>query len=335
MRRLVCIIWWIVLAIPLFAQNKAILFGVSDYPDGSGWCHLSSHNDVTLLISKLPKTTDIVSIEGCEATRSNIIKSLKSAANSVSKGDTVFIHFSCHGQQMLPVSSQNNEPDGLDEAIIPYDAKIQKSSSYNGENHLRDNELSALIDNIRNQLGANGLVFVSLDACHSDSMDRGFEDSSVESKPTYRGTSEIFGDNVPDDVTSLKFKKDTSTIIVNNNAAVVYVSACQTHSKNAEIIDKNGIGYGSLSFAVAKAFDEANLSNIGGFIDCIIKEMDKLVPYQTPGIRASFVYDRPELQSVTSSVLQTHVEKRLPMSLIIGIVCIMAGIIIWRITKRK
>ena len=93
-QRLLYIILGIVLAIPLPAQNKAVLFGVSDYPEGSGWCHLSSHNDVSLLISKLPNTTDIISLEDNEATHSNIIKTLKSIADSVSKGDTVFIHFS-------------------------------------------------------------------------------------------------------------------------------------------------------------------------------------------------------------------------------------------------
>lgn len=337
-QRLLYIILGIVLASPLPAQNKAVLFGVSDYPEGSGWCHLSSHNDVSLLISKLPKTVDIISLEDNEATHSNIIKTLKSIANSVSKGDTVFIHFSCHGQQMLPASFQDKEPDGLDEAIIPFDAKMRRTSSYNGENHLRDNELSDLIDGIRNQLGANGLVFVSLDACHSDSMDKGVEDSLMVSKTIYRGTSEIFGDDVPEDVIRLRYKRDTSTVVVNNNAAVVYLSACQTHSRNAEIIANDGIGYGSLSYALAQAFDEAYLSDIGGFIDCIIRKMDKLVPYQTPGVRASFVYDMPELQSDTSPALsspETTGEKRIQLPLIIALTVIMAGIIIWIITKRK
>ena len=300
MRKLTVIFLLFWVAFTSTARNKAVLIGVSNYPEGSGWCKLNAHNDLTLLGSVLSPKWDIIILEDRQATYDGILSLLDMTAKSTSLGDTVLIHFSGHGQQMLPIEADPlHDPDMLDEAIIPYDAKKDWSLDYTGQNHLRDNEFGALIDAIRNKAGVEGLVVVVLDACHSDSMQKG-PDDNIDTTSIYRGTSDIFGRVITDDAIKKRFNRDTSKIESNHNATVVYLSACQAHSKNAEITRPDGKGYGSLSYAVAGALKDGELNDMKAFLDRVVTAMDTLVQYQTPGIRASFDYQRPEISKVVT-----------------------------------
>lgn len=93
MKRLTFILLGLLLAVPLTAQKKAILIGVSDYPEGSGWCKLNAHNDVTLLRNLLSSDWDVTVIEDRQATHNGIVSILNKAAKSTSLGDTVLVHF--------------------------------------------------------------------------------------------------------------------------------------------------------------------------------------------------------------------------------------------------
>ena len=337
MRRLTVILLWLLLAFPLTAQKKAILIGVSDYPEGSGWCKLNAHNDVTLLGSILSPIWDISILEDRQATHNGIVALIEKTAKSTSLGDTVLIHFSGHGQQMLPLEADPlHDPDMLDEAIIPYDANKDWSPDYAGQNHLRDNEFGGLIDAIRNKAGVGGLVVVVLDACHSDSMPRvlGAPAGTIEG---YRGTSDIFGKEISDEAIKNRFKRDTSKIEINNNAAVVYLSACQANSRNAEITSSEGIGYGSLSYAVAGVLKDGDVKDMNVFLDRVVMAMDTLVPYQTPGIRASFEYQRPdnsEVETPTTSIESKQEDHSKAYTIAIVAAFALLMFFIWRMRRK-
>ena len=80
--------------------------------------------------------------------------------------DELYIHFSGHGQQVTDVSG--DEPDGLDEALIPYDAAIEYGrNGYKGQNHILDDELGVWLEALRESVGPKGVIVVALDACHS------------------------------------------------------------------------------------------------------------------------------------------------------------------------
>ena len=288
------------------ARNRAVLIGVSEYPEGSGWCRLSSRNDIALLRDRLGDGTAVTVLEDAQATRLGIVQALRNAVNASEKGDTVFVHFSGHGQQMMPSENDDLEVDGLDEAIIPYDAKKDWSPSYDGRNHLRDDEFSDIIDDLRRKLGPDGLVIVSLDACHSDSMDKDADLGAETGGTVYRGTSDVFGENVTDEALRSRYRQDTSPIPSGDEADVVYISACKTHSRNAEITLEDGTGYGSLSYAVAEALASAGIKNPALFIDSVVVSMDRIVPYQEPGVRTSFEYAPPEIGRQTIPVNSTE-----------------------------
>ena len=170
------------------AQNKALLIGVGSYEPSTGWKSIGSCNDVDILKQSLPTSFRITTLTNEKATYKNIVM-----ITNCKQGDTVLIHFSGHGQQML--TDDENEPDCLDEALVPYDAPMLKSKTYNGERHLADNQVGVFIENLRKKVGENGLVVVSIDACFSDSMNRDGDDDSCNDTIGYRGGADFFGSN--------------------------------------------------------------------------------------------------------------------------------------------
>jgi hypothetical protein len=81
----------------------------------------------------------------------------------------VVFHFSGHGSQVAdqPEGSPDcDEPDGLDETLVPYDAKSQ-----GGDEDLRDDELNAFAEAVAAHPHAR--LTVVLDCCHSGSGARG------------------------------------------------------------------------------------------------------------------------------------------------------------------
>ncbi len=347
MRRLSIILLWLLLAVPLTAKNKALLIGVSDYPEGSGWCKLNAHNDVTLLREALGPGWDVTVLEDKNATHKGIVNAFKKVTRTIAVGDTVLVHFSGHGQQMLPIEEDPlHDPDMLDEAIIPFDAKKSWTPDYTGQNHIRDNEFGALIDGIRNKAGTDGLVVVVLDACHSDSMERGDDDSSISDGKVFRGAYDIFGQSVPDDLYRHRFKNDTSSIQINSNAHVVYISACQAHSRNQEIMTPSGERYGSLSYAVACSLDDNGLSCMPSFLDGIKSVMGNIVPGQRPIIRASFLYDKETISAplyddkepiraptTTTVTLKTPKHNVVILILVTLIIICSAVLFVWKMKK--
>lgn len=294
MRHALAILFFLTLTSQLPARNKAVLIGIANYPDTSGWQKLSSRNDIQLLKNTFPPDWEIWILEDEKATRNGIVSLLESIAEHTRPGDTVFIHFSGHGQQMIPIEDNGSEPDFLDEALVPFDALQQYTPSYHGENHLRDDEFASLVTKIRSKAGRQGFVMVSLDACHSDSMQKGEDDSAPSNEIIYRGSAEIFGKNVTEKDIKKRYTRDTSRITATDKADVVFLSACQAHSQNQEIkIDDTG--YGSLSYAMARALEQHGFSNMDTLLNKVVFAMDQLVPYQYPGIRTSFNYQRPKL----------------------------------------
>jgi hypothetical protein len=130
-----------------FTQKKlGLIVAVGDYPNGGRWKDLSSINDVRFIKAALLKNgfdlNNVDSLFNEKATKKNILAALDALYAKASENDIVFFHFSGHGQQIQ--DDNGDEADGYDEALIPYDAQgMYDPVSYNGQNHLRDDELGA------------------------------------------------------------------------------------------------------------------------------------------------------------------------------------------------
>ncbi len=220
----------------------------NQYGENEQWGNLSSLRDDTIITDALTKQgfDKIIHVQNEQATLQGIRDGFAKLKASVNPGDVVYIHFSGHGQQLWDDSTNGkiDELDGLDECIVTYDAPMRYHKGYKGEKHLRDDELSTLINGIRGKVGADGDVWVVSDACHSGTMLRGNRCRGTESPMTPPGFDPLKIQNSTDGSLDefLGAQADLSPVVL--------FSACQAKETNQEHDD-----YGSLSFAIYQSLN--------------------------------------------------------------------------------
>jgi uncharacterized caspase-like protein len=105
---------------------------------------------------------EIVTLTDQTATRDAILRSIRShLIDGVQRNDVVFFYFAGHGSQVR--NSKSDEPDKLDESIVPADSRL-------GAPDIRDKELRRLFNEI---IDRGAKLTVMIDACHSGSGARG------------------------------------------------------------------------------------------------------------------------------------------------------------------
>ncbi len=224
-------------------QNKyALLIGIGDYPEKSGWNKIHGDNDIPIIKDCLIKqgfeSSNIATLINSDATKAAIFEKFDNILSKVSKGDLIYIHFSGHGQQVTDLNG--DESDGWDEAWIPYDAKRDYSVGvYEGQYHLIDDELNQLFMKFRVKLGPSGKIVVVADACHSGGGSRGLHDD--EDEDYVRGTGYRF--ELPQVTLNKKAKSEPEEWL--------FVAACKPNESNHEYKSPSGTWYGTLSYVIS------------------------------------------------------------------------------------
>lgn len=229
------------------AGNRyALTVFISEYSTESGWNRLNSSNDRKVIIPMLHNLgyldSDIICLEDASATYSNIISALGQVSSKVSKGDQVYIHFSCHGQQITDVNKDEalvDSRDKYDEALVPYDACVSYGwNGYKGEQHLLDDTLNEWLNEIATKVGKEGCVILVADACHSGDLER---EKVINNYSGYRGTFDRF--ELPlHGAVKTKERQEVNWISI---------SACKDFQTNYEY-EYNGTRYGRLSLAISR-----------------------------------------------------------------------------------
>ena len=282
------------------AEKHALIVAIGKYPTQSGWATISSDNDVPLIKSALLKQgflpQNIATITNEQATKAGITNSFNNLIRKSKEGDIVVFHFSGHGQQVT--DTNGDELDGLDEALVPFDAgKTNLNGSGNLKTHLIDDELNALLGNLRSKVGSKGDVLVFLDACHTGTATRSTDDSDPNA--VYRGTNEVFVipgfekvKNSTNTQTETLYSEDQPITRSGTNqiSPILIISACSAEQQNKEY-QENGKGYGSLSYALSKVLTN-NTTGISyiAFFESLRNEMLPLMGrrhYQTPQIEGN------------------------------------------------
>ena len=153
-------------------RRRALLIGINDYstakPHQRDLPNLSGAvTDVEelkqLLIARYGfADRDIVTLTDRLATRSAILSALqRHLLRSTAKDDIVFFYFAGHGSQVH--NSRSDEPDRLDESLVPADSSATVRD-------IRDKELRAMFNHM---LDRGARLTVMLDNCHSGSGARG------------------------------------------------------------------------------------------------------------------------------------------------------------------
>ena len=272
----------------LAQQKHALIITISDYPAESGWSKINSDNDRTLLVPEFERLGfKVTTLTNEQATKQGITQSLSQLAKQVCKDDYVCIHFSCHGQQME--DDNQDEADGLDEALIPYDASLSyQEGIYEGNNHLRDDELEEQLTIIRKKLGEKGTLLVTLDACHSGTADRDEEYVEDDDAPI-RGTSAVFSSN-PFFLSPENKKIKRQNILPQQEGMSSYciISACQPFQRNFETKVK-GVYYGTLSYALYQTLKETSRWNESSY-PAIWQYARKLSIRQIPMVESTITF---------------------------------------------
>lgn len=274
MKKFICIILLIAASYNLsHATKRALVIGIGNYPEASGWAKINGDKDLPvvrdMLLANGFQSKDIVELKNESATADAIRKALDALVGKAAKGDVIYIHFSGHGQQITDL--HGDEEDGFDEAWIPIDAQFSYAKGkYEGENHIIDDQLNQWLSQLRSKVGATGKITVVADACHSGGGSRGDED---ESEYVVRGTSDAFvipGNTKP-------FSGEVGTI------DWIFISACKSYQCNYEYK-----GTGSLTYALGQ--QKANLSSTPAqqIQRSIRSTIANIIPFtQTPVLEAS------------------------------------------------
>lgn len=226
------------------ATKRALIVCIGDYPAESGWNKLAAQNDKQLVLDLLDRcgfqSANIVCLADAAATYLSIISALEQLAVICCSGDQVYIHFSCHGQQITDQDGDEallDPKDRLDETIVPYDANIAYNwHGYKGDHHLLDDTINMYMERIRNAVGRRGSILLVADACHSAGIAR--EDASADTLH-FRGAIDAFSQ-------PYQGKPGKPSVSPVN---FVSFSACKDFETNFEV-DVDGFRYGRLTYAV-------------------------------------------------------------------------------------
>lgn len=226
--------------------KRALTVFIGKYPANSGWKNIASSNDKILILNMLHingfSDKDIICLENEQATHASIIRCLEDLTSSIQRGDIVYIHFSCHGQQITDQDgdeSFSGQKEEYDSSLIPFDALPQYGmNGYQGNNHLLDDTLNKYLTRMSDKIGKNGTLIVVLDACHSGDGTRLFEE---EDSFHYRG---IFDRFEQPRIWGPRAKQA-------NQVNWVALSACTSIQNNYEVC-VDGMQYGRLSYAISQ-----------------------------------------------------------------------------------
>ncbi len=225
------------------ARRRALLIGINDYAAAGnpsaprGIRNLEGAvNDVTAMREMLLarygfEDPDVLVLTDQEATREAILQSIQNHLEApAKKGDVLLFYFSGHGSQVL--NSRSDEPDHMDETIVPADA-------LGGKPDIRDKELRALFNRILERRA--GLTIV-LDSCHSGSGVRGLLDATL-----FR--------SVGPDRRDLKDSSPPGPRPEDLGALVL--SASQDYDLAYEAVDEYGRPHGAFSLALIRAMRDS------------------------------------------------------------------------------
>ena len=165
------------------SEKRAVLVGINDYsashilppaaalpPPDRAWQNLDGAvNDVEVLRALLVHRygfapANVVVLTDQQATRAAILGALEQHLVRPSKtNDVALFYYSGHGAQVR--NSLSDEPDKMDESLVPADSRA-------GAGDIRDKELRRIFNHI---LDRGARLTVVLDSCHSGSGGRGFD----------------------------------------------------------------------------------------------------------------------------------------------------------------
>ena len=231
----------------------ALLIGINEYPKFAPRGQLTGCvNDVQAMRQVLtgpfgfPEDHITVLTDG-QATQDAIRGAMKALVQRVGNGDIVVFHYSGHGSQMTDL--EGDEPDGLDETIVPYDS----GRAPHPNRDIKDDEIYLWLKELTGKTSNVTLVF---DCCHSGTITReildpfGSEIRWIE--PDTRPADQLPPSPIPSGLLLDGGRDVGASGWLPLGERFALFAGCTRDEKAFEIEEKKGVRHGALTYFLAQ-----------------------------------------------------------------------------------
>jgi hypothetical protein len=168
--------------------KKALVVGIANYANPKN--NLPGvNNDIPSVIKMLTNfgITDIEVLRDANATAANVMKGMNTLVMNAQADDVRVFYFSGHGALLPPGFSGGDDPDGRDEALVPYEGTVSTL--------ILDNWIATFLKTI---LPSDVSFWGLYDSCHSGDIFKAAEISGIDTDPNEISKEMLFTDLVLD-----------------------------------------------------------------------------------------------------------------------------------------
>ncbi|HET7118424.1 MAG TPA: caspase family protein [Hanamia sp.] len=226
-------------------QERALVIGIDKYKetDRSPFPELDGCKNDALSMKILINAKynfpneNIKALYNEQATRENILKSLKELLDKSKKGDIAFVFYAGHGSEVK--NSLNKTEDHLDQSIVPVDYWKEEVRD------IRNKELAAVFDQFINK----GVILTCIfDCCHSGTIDRGIQNTPPKFR--YMPGSNWDAKDASNPIPPEKIK----------NSNYLILAAVQKDELESEQTDENNKPHGAFTLALLNAIKQQDVN---------------------------------------------------------------------------
>ncbi|MEP0545555.1 MAG: caspase family protein [Rhodothermales bacterium] len=246
-------------------SKRALVVGVDTYENLSVFDHLEGCvNDARLMAQLLRDRfgfpeEHVTLLTDAEATRDGILAAMDALADATAEDDIVVMFFAGHGSQMT--CREGDEPDGLDETIVPYDTGRANhpdapGSADDTNRDISDDEINVWLRRVTAKTSYVTLLF---DCCHSGTIARDtFGAKARYLAPDTRPVEELPPSPIPHVVTRGTRAEVGPSGWLPLSDRYVLIAGCADDECSYEYRDpETDTPHGALTFFLARAFADA------------------------------------------------------------------------------
>ncbi|MGH9838619.1 MAG: caspase family protein [Blastocatellia bacterium] len=233
------------------AEDRALIVGIENYRPGVRPALGALHDAGRMKLFALDRlkftASQVRVLKGPDATGAGIARAIEQWLIAGTKaGDRVFFYYSGHGSN-LP-DTDNEESDGWDETIVPYDV------GPGGAGQIRDDQFARWVA----ELAGRRIVMI-FDSCHSGTISRGIGVDDGDKASRYLPPDELTIKSAPqkEDLLTRDFKLVSDGLIGDNRISqqsdLVVISAAQQDQKAYSMLE-GGQWVGGLTDCLLAAY---------------------------------------------------------------------------------